>query len=653
MFEGFRLDPARRRLTAPDGSTVSIQPRVFDLLCLFLAHPGELLDKRAIMDAVWPDTVVDENNLNQAISALRRALGESHDEPRLIATLPRRGYQLIVPVESMAASAMGEAAPIAEPVRDLDPRRLDERRASAAWLGGLLGRRQVLAAVAATLVLAALLGVAALRDRAAAVRGAAPPEASVAVLPFEDLSAERDQAYFADGVAEEIQNELARLDGLLVAGRVSAAAAAQASGDPRMIGRTLGVAHVLAGGVRKDGDRLRISAQLVSTRDGFQLWSQTYDRPVGDVFAIQDEIAESVREALRVTLGVGASGAGAGTRDFDAYDHYLRGRAYAAQSGGLALSAAIGEFRRAVEADPEFGPAWSSMARAADFMVVNEPSRADAHRALHEEATRRAREAGSTSWESIAIEARLLMRTWDWSGAARALRRADETSRATPIEAAEIEGVFLMQVGRVREARGLFEAARVSEPLSFATAASTAWTLELSGDLDAALLEYARAETLPGDDTDWAYQQLLRLLAQGDAAAVDAHLASYPHRSDGVGGLLRRVAEVWRSPQAALTILREAHGDPGIRGPHRLDALAVLAAYYGDAELALALVREEFFGRRGGATVHLWHPLMSEVRRTDGFKSLVRDLGLVDHWRESGEWGDFCRPIGESDFECL
>jgi tetratricopeptide (TPR) repeat protein len=413
------------------------------------------------------------------------------------------------------------------------------------------------------------------------------------------------------------------------------------------------VAHVLTGGVRKDGDRLRVSVELVSAADGFELWSETYDRPVGDVFAIEDDIAARVSEALRLTLGVGALEAGSGTRNFEAYDHYLRGRAYAAQSGAEALSAALEEFRRATEADPAFGPAWASMARAADFMVVNEPGRAEELRALQEHATRKAREVAPTDWETVALEARLLMRAWDWSGAADALQRAGDSSHATPVEAAEIEGVFLMQVGRAREARSLFEAARASEPLSFAMSASTAWALELTGDLDAALAEYARAETLPGDDTDWAFQQLLRLLAQGDPAAVDAHFATYPYQEDGVGALFRRLAEVWRSPEPALALLREAKDDPAIRGPHRLDGFAVLAAYYGDAELALALDREELFGRRGGATVHLWHPFMSKVRRTDGFESLVRDVGLVDYWRASGSWSDFCRPLDETDFECM
>jgi hypothetical protein len=371
------------------------------------------------------------------------------------------------------------------------------------------------------------------------------------------------------------------------------------------------------------------------------------------VFAIEDEIAAHVSEALRVTLGVGASTAGSGTRSFEAYDHYLRGRAYAAQSGDQALAAAMHEFRSATEADPGFGAAWAAMAQSAGLMIVNEPAREEELRALQEQATLRARETAPTDWQTMALQARQRMREWDWNGAAQALQLADETARPTPLEAAQHEGVFLLQVGRARDARRLFEAARASEPLSFSMSAMTAWTLEMTGELDAALVEYAHAETLPGDDTDWAFQQLLRLLAKGDGEAVDAYLASYPYQEDAVGDLLRRLAGVWRSPPEALAMLRAATEDPAIRGPHRFDALAILAAYFGDAELALTLDRAEFFGQRGNATVHLWHPLMGEVRRTDGFKSLVRELGLVDYWRASGNWGDFCRPLGETEFECV
>lgn len=628
-FAGFRLEPARRRLTGPDGAEIPLQPRVFDLLMLFLARPGELLGKQEIMDAIWPDTTVDENNLNQAVSALRRILGDSAGQPRMIATVPKRGYQFIAPVRAEGA-APGAALPVS---------------GAAEWLRLPAARWAALAGALAALVVIAWAG-------AARLTPVDPPEASIAVLPFEDISGAGDQAYLADGVAEAIMNGLARLDGLQVSGRLSSAAAAERNPDPRAIGRTLDVAYVLSGGVRRDGDRLRITAELVDTEDGYRVWTRTYDRAPHDIFAIEDEIAASVTEALSLTLGVAPPRGQYETQSADAYDHYLRGRAYLAQSGVAMLRAAVEEFREATTIDPGYGSAWVSMARAADMLEVEDPDMAAAHRETQREAVEMAAAAAPNRWETIAVRARLLMRQRRWAEAERTLELARGVSPPTPVDAAEIEGVFLTHTGRPQEALPLFREARQSDPLNFSMSAWLAWTLDMTGDHDAALAEYAHARTLPGDETAWAFQHLVRLLEQGDARAINAYLANYPYTEDGTGAMLRYLSDAWRSPSDMLALLWLTL-DPGtIEGPHRLDAMALLAAHYGDEELALRLFREEFFTRNGANTVHLWNPAMADVRRTDGFKTLVRDLGLVRYWRETGAWPDFCHPVSDTDFTC-
>jgi TolB-like protein/thioredoxin-like negative regulator of GroEL len=601
------------------------------------------------MDAVWPDTTVDETNLNQAISTLRRALGESAGEPRFIATVPRRGYQLIVPV----AVANGEAeASETAPVASADGA---GARGDALAVGVLSRWRSLSSAQRMAAFTGAVLGVVLVAAFASTVAGpnAAQPAPSIAVLPFQDMSPAGDQGYFADGVAEEILDELTRFDDLRVAGMLSASAAAEAGSEPRAIGRALGVANVLTGGVRVEGDRLRVSAQLVSTADGFQLWSETYDRRLDDVFAIQDEIAASVVEALSVTLGVPAPAPRYGAESVEAYDHYLRGRAYWAQSGTPALLAAIDEFRLATDIDPDFGAAWASMARAADALRVLDPANEAGHRALQEEATQRARDADPDRWEAVALRARLLMSDLDWTAAAAVLDEAGRRAPPTPVEEAEIEGVFLLQVGRVADAGRIFEAAQASDPLSFNAAASLAWALDLAGELEDALAVYDQAQTLPHDAAAWAFPQLLRVMRTGDPDAVDAAFAAYPYQEDGVGELLMRLSRVWRTPEAALNEIWAAVAAGSVWGPYRIDALGLLAAHYGDADLAIALFREEYFERGGSSTALLWHPMMAEARRGDGFKTLVRDLGLVDHWRESGVWADACRPLDSQDFECF
>jgi serine/threonine protein kinase/Tfp pilus assembly protein PilF len=194
--------------------------------------------------------------------------------------------------------------------------------------------------------------------------GSPPPGPSIAVLPFADLSPGKDQGYFCEGMAEEIISSLSRIKGLHVASRTSSLQFRDAAVDIRRIGEQLDVTTILEGSVRKAGNQLRVTAQLISASDGYHLWSERYDRPMEDVFAIQDEIARSIARALEVTLGPGDQHAmqAAPTADVQAYDCYLRGRQFANRFGKRNLLYARTMFRRAIEIDPEYALAWAGLA---------------------------------------------------------------------------------------------------------------------------------------------------------------------------------------------------------------------------------------------------------------------------------------------------
>ena len=216
----------------------------------------------------------------------------------------------------------------------------------------------------------------------------AATHASVAVLPFVDMSPERDQDHFCDGIAEEIINSLCCVRGLKVAARTSAFQYKGRATDVREIGRTLGVGAVLEGSVRKFGDRLRVTAQLVGAGDGYHLWSESFDRRLADVFAIQDEIAQKVTSALKMSLATGDStgfGRG-GTANSDAYEYYLRGRALLRRHGELRLDARQ-MFQRSIAFDPDFALAHAGLGAAIaerlTWRQTHEPAEvADALRAL-------------------------------------------------------------------------------------------------------------------------------------------------------------------------------------------------------------------------------------------------------------------------------
>ncbi|HVS66688.1 MAG TPA: protein kinase [Thermoanaerobaculia bacterium] len=207
------------------------------------------------------------------------------------------------------------------------------------------------------------------RLRALADEAEAAPERSVAVLPFVDMSAARDQEYFCEGIAEQLLYALSRIEGLRVAARTSTFCFKGKSVDVREIGRYLGVGAVVEGSLRKSGDRLRITAQLVDTANGYRLWSEQFDRRFEDVFAIQDEITDSIVSALELALAPGEDARiEHGTRNPRAYDHYLRGRSFFYRQTRRDQEAARRLFAEAIEEDPAFARAWAGAADCCSFL---------------------------------------------------------------------------------------------------------------------------------------------------------------------------------------------------------------------------------------------------------------------------------------------
>jgi adenylate cyclase len=229
------------------------------------------------------------------------------------------------------------------------------------------------------------------------------PQPSVAVLAFSDMSPEKDQEYFCDGIAEEIINDLGHLGGLRIASRTSTFAFKGKSEDVRAIGRKLGVATVLEGSIRKAGSRLRITVQLISVEDGCHLWSERYDRELKDVFAIQDEISRSVAAALRITLSPKESDAISRipTTDIEAYEYYLRGVQYFYQYKRRSIEFALRMFSQAIELDPGYARAWAGVADCCSWLFLY----AGSHEKHREEADAASRKAIDLDPESAEAHA--------------------------------------------------------------------------------------------------------------------------------------------------------------------------------------------------------------------------------------------------------
>jgi TolB-like protein/Tfp pilus assembly protein PilF len=478
---------------------------------------------------------------------------------------------------------------------------------------------------------------------------------SVAVLPFVDMSPNKDQEYFSDGIAEELLNQLSKIRGLQVPGRTSTFAFKGQNADFRVIGEKLHVAHILEGSIRKAGERVRITVQLVKAADGFHLWSQTYDRDLTDIFAIQEEIAKAVTKALSITLGVGEGDLGvAGTRDFAAYDAYLAGLSLFRQITSDGTVQAMEYLEKAVALDADYAQAWSVLALTYD--VAARIFIAEQTEELYKKSEAAAMRAVEIAPEAVAphvAAAQVQARNREWEQAEQSFKRAIGLSPAD-YEANDYYGLFLLNVGRPGDSIARFRQAARTESLLVDPVIGLAIAHELDGDFDLALQEFERGEDLIGN-------QALRLLSAavlgmetGDRALMEETLEKatvaegLSDENTALNGTMLRLLD---APDGAKSELHRFYEDPAFGVPADRAGTAVWASYFGDPELALMIYRE-LFERSPALVFVIWRPIEKEIRRLPGFKNLVRNLGLVDYWRSTGNWGQFCRPVGHADFEC-
>jgi TolB-like protein/DNA-binding winged helix-turn-helix (wHTH) protein/Tfp pilus assembly protein PilF len=415
-FSGFQLDPAKRRLRRLDGTAVPLTSRVFDTLLFMVEHHDAVLDKERIMEAVWPDSIVEENNLAQAISKLRQVFGETPGSHSYIVTVPGRGYRFVAEVNRLTADAAcepaAEGATSEEPIQKSTTEARDEMSSSdrlsfkaptiergrpapkADWLW--------ITAISAVVILGfATFFFVRYRARNSSAPPAtlshAPtpiPEKSIAVLPFDNLSDQKENAYFAAGVQDEITSNLARIADLKVISRTSANL--YKSGNPRNsreIGQQLGVAHLLEGNVQRIGNRLRVNAQLIKARSDSHVWAQTYDRDVSDLFAIQSELAQAIARQLYAEISPAEKRAieRAPTADLAAFDLYTRAKDLSQRSpftntGKKDLLQAADLLNQAIARDPEFFQAYCQLAFTHDYLYFFGHDRTPERRARAEAA---------------------------------------------------------------------------------------------------------------------------------------------------------------------------------------------------------------------------------------------------------------------------
>jgi TolB-like protein len=575
-FGNFRLNPAERSLSA-DGAPIQLTRKLYDTLLFMVERPGRLLEKQALLDAVWKGTVVEENTLSRTISALRQVLGERAGRSRYIETVSGLGYRFIQSV----TVAPGRAA-------DTAPR---------------------------------------------------PHEPSIAVLPFDDLSRERDQAYFADGIAEEVLSRLASVKGLRLIAKSSSFRFRDRSESATSIGRTLGADYLLVGAVRKDGDRLRITSQLIEAASDSHVWSDHFDRKLEleDIFAIQEDIAHAVAEALRGTLGVASEQPSLyerGTRDVEAYDLYLRGCAHMGLGGAPGVIRSGELFRQAVTRDPRFAAAWCRLARTIWGKVIFVPDQA-AHVAEElDEAVENAVALAPRWWATRVAEALRHISRREWLAGERALEHAVALEPARQSELSLTLAAFYGQVADPRTVEQ-FRAASRDDPLSLLTSGLYQKALHVAGRESEAEQEYRRSLDLPGDREMAEHLAIHRLWLRNEP--FREQLRRYLDQTQTkLAPVLEDVYAVCDDPPLALEKLRAAATSTQYQSPPRQLVLAWWLAHFGDVEAAFASVWRGFVDMKLFTVDWLWLPVLARVREHDRFPELLERVGLVGYWRAKG-----------------
>ncbi len=463
------------------------------------------------------------------------------------------------------------------------------------------------------------------------------------------MSPDQDQEYFSDGLTEELLNRLVPFKGLRVIGRTSSFAFKGKNLDLRTIGETLGVNHILEGSVRKSGDRLRITTQLIDPADGSHLWSKTYDRDLTDIFAIQDEISRSVADALAVTMGIAASQQEGFTRSIEAYEEYLKGKALIDTTTAENMPRGIEHLLRATEIDPKFAAPWAGLSQAYALGSQTGSSRAAEWVKKAFEANDRLQKLAPNSPNAAFLDSRMLANLGRWSEAEQRLNPPQDSKLEQDGVLSGQYGRFLVTVGRVREGIGYLERGRRADPLAPIFAVFLGEAYADSGNLSAALEEFDRGSKLGGLKPLMVGSALLVALATGDVGMIQKRAQASAEVDTSAGALNARLGSLARDKTALRTALREAWSDPANQRGFLCSVITHWAAYAGDIELsldALDRLETEF------TAFASWRPIMREVRRHPRFKDVMRKIGLVDYWRKSGNWPEFCHPVGDDDFEC-
>jgi TolB-like protein/DNA-binding winged helix-turn-helix (wHTH) protein/Tfp pilus assembly protein PilF len=604
-----------------NGTTVHLEPKQMGVLVCLAEHPGEPLSKEKLLQSVWPDTFVSDDVLTRSIFELRRVFEDDARESRFIQTIPKRGYRLVAPVVPVNATSGDHSAAS----RAGEPAHGGTRWGSRTWRIGAL------AVVGVVLLFGLLLALNAggLRNRMLG-RSQTPVIHSLAVLPLTNLSNDPNQGYFADGLTDALITDLAQISSLKVISRTSTMRYQKSDKSLPEIARELNVDGLVEGTVQRSGDRVRITAQLIHGPSDKHLWASSYERDVGDVFALERDITEEIARQVQAHLTTPRNQpAPAQPRPVNvkALEAYLQGKYHLDRNGqgfGDEELRKAGEyFQQAISVDPNFAQAYLGLANAhlvldGDLPTINR-------------AVQRALELDPSSSEARGILGFLKAENWDLPGAEEEFRR----SIALNPNNAEAHGAFaayLDKVGRLEEGWKEIQIAQELNPHpdTLPSALDLPQALYFRGECDRAIELLLRvAESHPNDgqtrlqlsqcyEEKGMYKEAIEELERVATLYGFPEVAARLHRAFAASGYraaLRRYAQEIERAQATKQIYLPAY-------------LATVYAKLGDNDRAFYWLEESYNHR---ADLFHWlktDPMLKSLRSDPRYFDLLRRVGL-------------------------
>jgi TolB-like protein/DNA-binding winged helix-turn-helix (wHTH) protein/Tfp pilus assembly protein PilF len=450
-----------------NGATKHVEPKAMQVLVYLSEHADEVVPKERLIGAVWADTFVTDDVLTRCISELRKAFEDDAKNPQVIETIPRSGYRLVAAVQRVEAQPAAARAPT--------------RRWPIA-----------LGAVASLLLLGIALNLGNLRRRM--FRPAPVPIHSLAVLPLANLSGDPDQEYFADGMTEELITDLAKIGALRVISRTSVMGYKGAHKPLPEIARELNVDAIIEGTVQRSGSRVRIAAQLIEARTDQHLWSESYERDLRDVLALQGEVASAIAGEIRVKLTPQehANIASAHALSPEAHEAYLQGLYFWNKLTEEDIKKSIEHFQKAIQLAPDYAPAYSALAFSYTLLASSgfSPSREN-----YTQAKKLAQKAIELD-ESLpdahaALGFVLCYGDWDWPAAEAQFKRANALE-PNGEGGHTVYALYLGDMGRSEEAISEMKKGLESDPLSVLSLANLGWLYEQAGQPERAIEQYRR-----------------------------------------------------------------------------------------------------------------------------------------------------------------